>query len=98
MKSNRTPGPWFNVGDTDIRANQANQNGDHVATIWSVGEVETKANARLIAAAPELLDIAEQAVAAFNFLSIKAASHEDRQEFIRRETAARAVIAKAIGP
>jgi hypothetical protein len=50
-----TPGPWFNVDDSFIRARFPHQNGEHVATVWSHGAAQTAANARLIAAAPDLL-------------------------------------------
>ena len=51
-----TQGPWHNVANTEIRARFANQNGDHIATVWANGESESAANARLIAAAPDLLE------------------------------------------
>ena len=50
-----TPGPWFNIDDSFIRARFPHQNGEHVATVWSHGAAQTAANARLIAAAPDLL-------------------------------------------
>ena len=50
---------------------------------------------RLLAAAPDLLIVAQQAIAAFNYLSIKATTEADREEFKRRENHARAAIAKA---
>ncbi len=49
-------GTWHNVANTEIRARFANQNGDHIATVWAHGDRETVANARLIAAAPDLLE------------------------------------------
>ena len=57
-----TQGPWHNVANTEIRARFASQNGDHIATVWANGESESAANARLIAAAPDLL-VALDAVA-----------------------------------
>ncbi|PWC98055.1 hypothetical protein [Azospirillum sp. TSO5] len=52
---------------------------------------------QLMASAPKLLAIVEQAFAAFNYLSIRATSKEDREEFARREKEARIAIAKATG-
>ena len=52
------------------------------------------AKARLL---PKLLAVAEQALPAFNWLSIKARTKPDRDEFKRRENAARVAIAEANG-
>ena len=53
-----TPGPWKTTG-----ANITDANRNHVATVTDGGTTDGEANARLIAAAPELLaalkDIAE---------------------------------------
>ncbi|MDD4960378.1 MAG: hypothetical protein PHS51_13575 [Gallionella sp.] len=51
-----TQGSWHNVANTEIRARFANQNGDHIATVCANGKSESAANARLIAAAPDLLE------------------------------------------
>jgi hypothetical protein len=51
-----TQGTWHNIANTEIMARFPNQNGDHIATVWANGESETAANARLIAAAPDLLE------------------------------------------
>lgn len=61
-----TPGPWVDAGieEPDVtheRAIVAPSNGYHVALVQPAGDVDqapdlTAANARLIAAAPELLD------------------------------------------
>ena len=58
-----TPGPW-EVGslcDSEFFAyNIAGQDGYHVAKASSRSEIETSANARLISAAPELLEALER--------------------------------------
>lgn len=59
--SAHTPAPWHGVGG-EIRATHPNQNGLHVATVWSHGDRQTAANERLIAAAPDLLEAARLAV------------------------------------
>ena len=94
MNTKHTPGPWIYEASTrTIRAVPANY---WLASMNSFdGAVNHEANARLIAAAPELLAIAGQAVAAFKYLSVCAALKEDRPEFNRRYLAARAAIAKA---
>jgi hypothetical protein len=48
-----TTGPWQVETDT---TNIITSTGDYVAVVYLHGTEETKANARLIAAAPELLD------------------------------------------
>jgi hypothetical protein len=64
MKSKHTPGPWkverhgMNFQDCDTDTEIWNQN-THIATINEAHgqhEVDDQANARLIAAAPEMLD------------------------------------------
>ena len=68
--SNHTPGPWKSVWNSeeglDVFAHIEDARGEWVAQLWSRVEEdlrqspeETKANARLIAAAPKLLQIAE---------------------------------------
>ena len=83
-----TPGPWFNVDHTEIRADYPNQNGTHVATIWAHGCDQTKANARLIAAAPDLLAALETR------LPVAASAYGAMTNDL---DAARAAIAKARG-
>ncbi len=67
MKTTHTPGPWqifWNYGDCDVHRIHNGQSADISETICAVNafaptdgdmEAEGKANARLIAAAPELL-------------------------------------------
>ena len=49
MTTKHTTGPW------SINGNKIDGNGYHIASINSHGTTEGKANARLIAAAPDLL-------------------------------------------
>lgn len=72
MSTKHTPGPWFcsehrfkEYGDLDLCSHTvtAGREDDpclHLATIISDCVVESQANARLIAAAPELLDALEE--------------------------------------
>ncbi|MFY2855016.1 hypothetical protein ACOTJG_13670 [Achromobacter xylosoxidans] len=99
MTTNHTPGPW--VRDTgsgsgcDVRA----ENGRKVAATWGINNgdphrpayrAECDANARLIAAAPELLEALEWALRAMEARNPLWAEGE-------RFIAARAAIAKAKG-
>lgn len=99
--SKHTPGPW-----RYIKQNGSPTTGQHMiagatpgylAEIRDCGSGDVEANATLVAAAPDLLDIAEQAIAAFGYLAIRATSKDDRDEFKRRENAAFAIVAKAKG-
>lgn len=58
-----TPGPWEISGNSfDVMTSQT---GHGIATVhnWNKKDGENNANARLIAAAPELLDLAKEALA-----------------------------------
>lgn len=63
MAEKHTPGPWFIIYDPDERA------GDRygVKDIVPANHTITEANARLIAAAPDLLAIAKRIEAAMDF-------------------------------
>ena len=50
MKQKHTPGPW------SINGNKIDGNGYHIVSVNSHRTSEGEANARLIAAAPELLE------------------------------------------
>ena len=57
-ESKHTPGPWgikpfINSPSADIDA----RSGESIATVWDVSDVNVEANARLIAAAPDMLDV-----------------------------------------
>ena len=56
MKTKHTPGPWH-VGSTiALRHRVIDGNANEVATMKGEFELEKQANARLIAAAPEMLE------------------------------------------
>ena len=56
MKTKHTPGPW-QVGSTiALRHRVIDGNANEVATMKGEFELEKQANARLIAAAPEMLE------------------------------------------
>ena len=58
MSAQHTPGPWKIEGD-----NIYGPNGQRIADVWSGYEDEIHADARLIAAAPELLAALREMVA-----------------------------------
>ena len=51
--SKHTPGPWHTAGEQGVQIRSAK---DQIAKVWTMRGNEWKANARLIAAAPELLE------------------------------------------
>lgn len=53
MSAQHTPGPWHTAGDQGV---QIRSQRDQIAKVWTMRGNEWKANARLIAAAPELLE------------------------------------------
>jgi hypothetical protein len=57
-----TPGPWFNIDDSFIRARFPHQNGEHVATVWLHGAAQTAANAYPPGSGPEWFEAARAAV------------------------------------
>lgn len=100
-----SPGPWAVAGGyiadaTGTRAVARFVPPEDSVVVWA-GETAdhlTLANGRLLAAAPDLLAVAKQAVAAFRHLSISASTKEGREEFGRLEANARAVVAKIHSP
>lgn len=107
MNAKHTPGPWIVASDkTSVLAITPVDMDDQrpcpkvvdcASGYDAMSYDEAQANARLIAAAPDLLVVAEQALAAFSYLGIRATTKEDREEFKRRELVARDAIAKATG-
>lgn len=91
---NHTPGPWHVAGGCQIRSDR-----DQIAKVWMMRGGEGKANARLIAAAPELLEALKELVKA----------NEDHNESVSKVIGeplgwkdsyldkARSAIAKALG-
>ena len=58
--SKHTPGPWHTAGDQGV---QIRSEKHQIAKIWTMRGNEWKANARLIAAAPDLLASLEEVLA-----------------------------------
>lgn len=56
MSAQHTPGPWHTAGDQGV---QIRSQRDQIAKVWTMRGNEWKANARLIAAAPDLLGACE---------------------------------------
>lgn len=74
--TDHTPTPWMfldgNAGNYKVIAHQNADRHDIAWTFHGVGEKEQIANARLIAAAPELLESLQNAVALWGHLSTDA--------------------------
>jgi Ser/Thr protein kinase RdoA (MazF antagonist) len=89
MSTKHTPGPWSNDGDY-IRAAAGNNRPDlvRIAEVFAGWTQEqTNANARLIAAAPELLAALQEILAAQSLRALRRTT---------TERIARAAIAKAV--
>ena len=78
-----TPGPWHLVNGTQIRSAK-----HQIAKVWMMRGSEGVANARLISAAPEMLEA---------LVALHAVARVDRDEDYLAVTKAAAVIAKATG-
>ena len=76
-----TPGPWRVANGVQIRSAR-----DQIAKVWMMRNGEGNANARLIAAAPELLEALKAVTLSTDAVAYGAALHQ-----------ARAAIAKAGG-
>lgn len=89
--TDHTPGPWDyrkGLGCKDIGPRLSRQSIQGIASTWGLSDdKEDEANARLIAAAPDLLDAADRAL-----VTLDALYHQP--ELCRR---LRAAIAKARG-
>lgn len=86
MEGRRTTGPWTaDMGRREVVIRGANS--EPVASIWLNGD-DDRANARLIAAGPEMLDA----------LSAMLLEHDAGGITLATSREARAVIAKATGP
>ena len=88
--SAHTPGPWF-IADTNdqLWARQVDSKSGAVCFCGSFQRDEACANARLIAAAPELLEALKELLSALDH------QMSDPDRLFRSKTASRAVIAKA---
>ena len=100
-----TPGPWT-YRDTDNDAFEISTDGTHyyregIATVWSAAATYTdlrntgEANARLIAAAPDLLEAAQALTDLLLYTAVR--PKEAQPETNRRVDALLAAIAKATG-
>lgn len=95
-----TPGPWHLVNGTQIRSAK-----HQIAKVWMMRGSEGVANARLIAAAPDLLEALQESLAALEYVVEQAGGPGCEHEggvvcFCKENTAigaARAAIAKATG-
>lgn len=85
MSAKHTPGPWHTAGDQGV---QIRSQRDQIAKVWTMRGNEWKANARLIASAPELLEALKAVLA--NSLDSKGLADAHKH--------ARAAIAKATNP
>ncbi|WP_454760607.1 hypothetical protein [Caulobacter segnis] len=98
-----TPGPWFVSGEGIQAIVRAHDDFRIVATRHRLPKAEHEANARLIAAAPDLLDIAIRARDQFEFYAksheAKGAEDGNQKAEINRYMAAQcaATIARATG-
>jgi hypothetical protein len=61
-----TPGPWKSIEGADI---VRTENGEYISKIGGGTDAECEANARLIAAAPDLLSAATKLLAVFDDIS-----------------------------
>ena len=104
--SGHTPGPWTYDGTVAFSDRPdlpcvVDEYRLVVAQCWDDGHTddECEANARLIAAAPELLEALEDAAEAFRIVAEVAEDlrMEGLESFREREAAARAAIARARG-
>lgn len=86
MTAQHTPGPWHVANDVQIRSEK-----HQIAKVWMMRNGEGNANARLIAAAPDLLE-ALQMLADVDF-----GACEWRGEAEIAAIKARAAISKATG-
>ena len=99
--ANHTPGPWSSSMWTDDVAGAVGWSivcGDagHLVptnTFETDDEEEAEANARLIAAAPELLDALKAMLDQFNYSTVSGLVHDESMAIMK----AREAIAKATG-
>ena len=98
-KTKHTPGPWVVRTIDQSLATVETQDGRYIignagqlrADDWKTGHIERRANARLIAAAPELLEALQKMLPELRGLSIVS---DTAAEMLRE---AEAAIAKATG-
>jgi len=64
VMAKHTPGPWETKPETDYVPAQVWANGINIADVFGEDRMTRKANARLIAAAPELLEAGDAMLSA----------------------------------
>jgi hypothetical protein len=103
VSAGHTPGPWLHDAQDDWRdICQTTGIGRHVIacvtpSVGGVGEETDRANARLIAAAPELLDALSDLATAMEAVLAKPGDETRRPHAAHYAKLARAAIAKATG-
>lgn len=103
MNAKHTPGPWMYSGAGSIKRDYTAigcTDGETIATAWGhsnsgffVSEEEKEANARLIAAAPELLEALQEAISLIESIDGRDNSCDPRSDI----SDLKAVVAKAMG-
>lgn len=100
MSSKHTPGPWAYQEDSDVYTHIVRGPGNRfICQLAQTTSAEIEANARLIAAAPELLDALIEAVACgmVPISSAKDGGASTHSRQVRCADMIRAAIAKATG-
>ena len=93
--SKHTPGPWRVSPGAPGEFHTILSKGEPIAHVLPTGDkLQVITDARLIAAAPELLEVLEQAVASYHLSLYRADGTPCESKWV---VAARAAIAKAIG-
>ena len=100
--SKHTPGPWFAQAGYLTIYNLSDGNVGTTCAIAKVlrdqpGDDQAEANARLIAAAPELYDAAENALDTLLSCCVAGDGVDDRDAILEAQQMLRAAIRKAMG-
>lgn len=104
-KSKYTPGPWFvkypydeDIGEAGVAAKSPSSGREIVcARVWGRDEEAATANARLIAAAPELLEALDECDTAFAVFNMCGDVPQTRAAVKKAWAKANEIIAKATG-
>lgn len=97
MSANHTPGPWVYIGNGDIVARSEKYCGGEkdIASVFLTANDEDEANARLIAAAPDLLEALNLGYTqTMDYIQRNHLSGSENNQWL---VLARAAIAKATG-
>jgi hypothetical protein len=92
--SQHTPGPWVVHHDADCKEIEITAEDGRIIAFMFGNQPQDIADAHLIAAAPDLLDAAEAALARVNYLAIVIGK---KDVFLALQNKLRAAIAKARG-